>query len=875
MRVQNRSPEGAQSLTTTLTLAFLALSVAALLISGGLQLFSNIRIQQAAISNNQQLIAQDAARTVSAFIQEKFNVLETAIWLTDPDRLSRQEQLQVLQSLLGLNPSFKQLVLLDTHDRQLTHASRLSQTITSQIPSQVKDYMSAQIRKKKRYISQVYIHRATSEPLVLMAVPVINVFGDLKGSLIAEVNLKFMWDLVDKLAVGKTGCAYVVDRQGNLIAFGDAARVLKGENVADVKAVNEFIHGPPSIRPKSVHMYHGIMGNTVVGTYVPLGIPDWAVVTEISWREAYQEVIRVVAYSIAITFAIAILASLVGIYVARRLSVPLIHLMETATKISAGEKDLQAVVTGPREVVNLASAFNSMTWRLRKSLEGLEKRIVEVKKAEEALRESEQRFRTLADASFEGIILTKQGLFIDLNDQYAQMVGYTRDELLGTSVLNCVAPVDRQMVSDFMRSGRLELYENMALRKDGTVFPVEIRARSIRIGEETIRITAVRDVTERKQAEEALRESEKNFRLLVESAPDAIYVQTQLRFAYLNPATLKFFGANTADQLLGHPTPDRFHPDQKEMILERVRMVNVERKSTPQVVQTFLKLDGTPVDAEVSAVPFTYQGHDGALVFVRDVTERKQAEDEIRRLNEELEKRVLERTAQLAAANKELEAFSYSVSHDLRAPLRAIDGYTRILWEEYESSLGEEGKHLCAIIRKSTQQMDRLIDDLLSFSRLGRAEMRVSSIDMEALTNSIFLELTTPENRDRIDFLVAPLPKATGDPALIRQVWVNLLSNAIKFSSKRERANIEIGSLQNDTEITYYVRDNGAGFDMRFTERLFGVFQRLHSAEEFEGTGVGLAIVQRVIHRHGGSVRVEGAVDQGATFYFTLPKRGG
>ncbi|HOI16844.1 MAG TPA: ATP-binding protein, partial [Geobacteraceae bacterium] len=238
--------------------------------------------------------------------------------------------------------------------------------------------------------------------------------------------------------------------------------------------------------------------------------------------------------------------------------------------------------------------------------------------------------------------------------------------------------------------------------------------------------------------------------------------------------------------------------------------------------------------------------------------------------NGELEQRVADRTAQLAAANRELEAFSYSVSHDLRAPLRAVDGYCHILLEDHAPQLDEEGKRVCNVISASAREMGKLIDDLLAFSRISRTTMEPSDIDMTTIARSVFFEMTSQQERERIDFEVLPLPQAQGDPTLIRQVWTNLLSNAVKFSAKKERAAIKVSAGEQGGKVVYKVQDNGAGFDMKYVPKLFGVFQRLHSTREFPGTGVGLAIVQRIVVRHGGRIWAEGEPGKGATFYFTM-----
>jgi two-component system sensor kinase len=250
---------------------------------------------------------------------------------------------------------------------------------------------------------------------------------------------------------------------------------------------------------------------------------------------------------------------------------------------------------------------------------------------------------------------------------------------------------------------------------------------------------------------------------------------------------------------------------------------------------------------------------------------RYQRAVELRKYRERLEEEIADRTHELREVNEELESFSYSVSHDLRAPLRAIDGFSRAVTEDYEDKLDEEGKRLLKVISDNAQKMGQLIDDLLTFSRIGRQEIKRSRVEMEDLARTVFEEIKAILPGRRIQLNITAMPPARGDRAMVRQIFVNLLSNAVKFTKMRENAILEVGCKSGENENIYFVKDNGVGFDMRYVEKLFCVFQRLHGSEEFEGTGVGLAIVQRIVRRHGGRVWAEGKVNEGAVFYFTLP----
>jgi light-regulated signal transduction histidine kinase (bacteriophytochrome) len=276
---------------------------------------------------------------------------------------------------------------------------------------------------------------------------------------------------------------------------------------------------------------------------------------------------------------------------------------------------------------------------------------------------------------------------------------------------------------------------------------------------------------------------------------------------------------------------------------------------------------------DTTIIPFLDEnGKPYQYVAIRaDITDRKKAEEELHKLNEELESRINLRTAQLETATREMEAFAYSVSHDLRAPLRGITGFASILEEEYSSKLDAEAIRITTVIINNAQKMGRLIDDLLAFSRTSRQDMIKTTIPMPSMVQAVTEELTAGMDASSIEWEVHPLPKVRGDIAAIRQVWVNLLSNALKYSAGRRPARIEVGSYHHEGQIAFFVKDNGVGFDNKYKSKLFRVFQRLHGADQFEGTGIGLALVEKIVSKHGGSVWAEGAPDNGACFTFSLP----
>ena len=498
--------------------------------------------------------------------------------------------------------------------------------------------------------------------------------------------------------------------------------------------------------------------------------------------------------------------------------------------------------------------------------------------AERERRALVQHFEYLVRFANDMIILADKELnIVEVNEKALESYGYQRAELIGSNVVRLESDESAEHFAEQLRLLNLyrgATYESIHRRKDGTTFPVEVSARVIVIEGTVFYQTISRDTTERKKSEAALRERE-------------FWIKESQRVGHIGSYALDFVkgkwtSSEVLDEIFGidgkhDRTVDGWlslvHPEQKEEMLQYFSN-DVIAAAKPFDKEYRIVRQNDSVERWVwgrGELGFDTSGILISMVgTIQDITERKQADNEIRRLNTELEQRVQQRTAQLEAVNRELEAFSYSVSHDLRTPLRGIDGWSLALAEDFQSSLNEKANEYIGRIRNEAQRMGALIDDLLQLSRVARAEIVFKPVDLSALVRSVSVRIQELYPGRHIQFIIEDGLTVEGDSQLLDIALTNLLDNSSKFTAPRVDARVEFGKNNMDGKNVYFVRDNGVGFDMTYAEKMFGAFQRMHKTSEFPGTGVGLATVQRIIRRHSGKVWANAAVGHGATFFFTL-----
>ncbi len=731
--------------------------------------------------------------------------------------------------------------------------------------------------KDKTFVDSVVFEISTGEDHMHFSTPVLDEGGMTIAVLVGHADLGVVSSIIAQSSdVTISGDSYLVNNDNFFVTNPHLRENYALEKVLYTSGVEACLAGN-----SDTGVYENYLGINVIGAYLWMPAYRMCLLTEVDQDSALIPIKELRSTLVAIGIVGGIFVILLSVLVALTITQPVRQLVTGVQEIGKGNLDFHVSSKSTDELGSLAQSFNQMTANLKvltASRDDLDKEINERKRAEERLvieRDKAQRYLDVSGTIF--VVINNDLKVTLINKAGCKMIGCEEGEILGLDWFEHFIPerkrADTRAVFKLILTGDMvpvEYYENPVTTKDGSERIIAWHNALLVDKEGNIQgsLSSGEDITERRLAEEEL--GIKDFAFESSLSADSI-ANNEGFITHANNSFVKIWGYDQANEVLGKTILDFL--EDKEEALQIIESIT----STGRWAGEYrgIKKDGTTFDAlAIANAVYDAIGNQIALYStVMDITERKQIEQDINKLNKELERRVRVRTEQLEEVNRELESFASSVSHDLRAPLRAIDGFSRILLDKYSDNLSPDAHRYLGLVRNNAADMDTLIDDLLAFSRLTSQEPSRSSVSPKDIVNLILSEREIEIEKRDLELVVGDLPDCQADPALLKRVFVNLVDNAIKFTRDAKLAKIEIGHQQLDGEQVYFIKDNGVGFDMQYAGQLFDVFQRLHRADEFEGTGVGLAIVQRIIRRHGGRVWAEAGVNQGAAFYFTLAEK--